>query len=201
MKLEPTQELAEAAQNLVRVNNYLKAEMQYLIEPLRDVGDSEQEADAIMFSIRAAIRAEISHIEAICYLLRRMVLALKKEELIKCFDDTDVLTLQDLKVDRNNRSKLVPYLSTTKAGLDFSFSSFARIFTDSYTLQKGDQGWESFLKALSIRNDITHPKGRRGLIISPEEFEHVKKTDTWFTSETNRLLKMAKEENGFLKNK
>jgi hypothetical protein len=196
MKLKPTIKLSEASQDLVRTSNLLKSEMLYLTQPLRKSDDLVKDALPVMFSIRSLIRAQVSHIEAVCYLIRRMLLSLPKDILISEFSHADRLKLDDKRINKSDNAEVTNRMGT-KDNIDFSFKSFAKIFTKDFQLIKGT-AWENFLVVLDARDRLTHPKSFDSQIISPSEWESLEKTDEWFTSETNRMLNQAKKENQFM---
>ena len=196
MKLTPTSRLSEAAQDLVRTSNLLKAEMLYLTQPLRLSQNIVKDAEPIMYSIRSLVRAQISHIEAVCYLTRRMVLSLPIDILKLEFTESDLLKLDDKRKNKSDGSNVILRMGT-RENINFSFMSFAKIFTLDFQLEKG-RGWENFLVVLSARDNLTHPKTFETQIISPNQWESLQETDNWFTKETNRMLNEAKDENPFI---
>ncbi|MFQ3248005.1 MAG: hypothetical protein ACI9SP_004665 [Arenicella sp.] len=200
MKLEPTKKLAEAGQNLVRTSNFLKAEMSYLVAPLRKSNDYVRDAEAVMFSYRSVVRAQISHIEAVCHLMRKMVLSVDEEKLKIVFTDAEILRLQDKKVDRKDSSKHITFFPDSLSNLGFSFGSFAKVFAPNFVLQKSGVGWEHYLVLLRVRNRLTHPKSFDSQMVTGDETESAHIADDWFTKEVNRLLHLAKKENTFLAN-
>lgn len=158
MELEPTNELAEAANELIKTSNYLKAEMNHLVEPLRNSDDYIRDAMAVMTSYRLIIRAQISHIEAICHLMKRMVLSISDSKLSGEFEQREILQLQNMKKDRKDPSKLISFYPESKSNLNFSFNSYARVFAPTFILQNEGRGWQDYLTLLQVRNRMTHPK-------------------------------------------
>ncbi len=75
--------------------------------------------------------------------------------------------------------------------LRFSFKLFAKATNSTYELDVGGIGWDSFLKAIAVRNRITHSKYERDLVISDEDFDFVQKAAQWYRDCTGDLLSSA----------
>ena len=72
------------------------------------------------------------------------------------------------------------YLQLPK-NIKFTFRIMTRAYGVKYDLKLDDLGWDSFLKAVKIRNRIVHPKQIQDLSISNEEIEIAGVALMWFT--------------------
>ena len=75
--------------------------------------------------------------------------------------------------------------------LRFSFKLYAKATNSSYELDVGGIGWYSFLKALAVRNRISHPKHERDLVITDEDLDSVQKAAEWHRDCAWELIKSA----------
>jgi len=76
----------------------------------------------------------------------------------------------------------------------FAFATCSRAFGITNTLNVGDARWDSFQKAIEMRNRITHPRTPEDLHLSDEDFEQIKLALFWFSE--NQLVRFFVESCG-----
>ena len=84
------------------------------------------------------------------------------------------------------------------ANLDLAFSSFSKALSIDIRPNKGDDGWRSFLKALEVRSDVTHPKDLMrfdvaSAVVPIPSLKFVNEAGAWFWDEWSRLMDAAVE--------
>src|SRR4030095_3272513 len=66
-----------------------------------------------------------------------------------------------------------------KTNIQYTFKVAADTYRSSYVLDKGS-GWQAFLRAIKVRDRITHPKDPAKMAISDQEVEDVNLALNWF---------------------
>ena len=54
-------------------------------------------------------------------------------------------------------------------------------------------GWDSFQRAIEMRNRITHPRTPEDLNLSKEDFNHIELGATWFSDNIENLINQFAE--------
>lgn len=130
---------------------------------------------------RIAIRSIFASIEALCSLIMAFSLPLlikKLETNPKFSKDPEVFfkvcALSDMSYIINDKGeiKIEPLRSPMKNKLLFALSTLAFLY-DVKLNPKKVVGWEKFLKAIKIRNRITHPATLEDLNVSKNDYEIV----------------------------
>ena len=80
-----------------------------------------------------------------------------------------------------------------KNNLRFAFRIFAKAYKKSYELKVDGKGWESFQKAIKIRNRLVHPKSLDDLIIGSKECEILFEVNNWYSDAFADLASIVEE--------
>lgn len=169
----------EHVKDMIEISNVLTTDIDRVIyisdEKIRQYKESseakflnEQET-----WIRLSIRLLLSLIESTCYKLKQVALlgyqargiALKEEDEQKLSERT-----------KEGRLKFLP----TEDNIKYSFTMLANAFNLKNKLKFGKE-WQIFLKVLKKRNDLTHPKNRSDLFVTPADHKNAADTLEWFT--------------------
>lgn len=121
-------------------------------------------------------------IECLCFRLKAETLVLAKNPLERYkFTPGDISMLEEQTYDVDGKGKVRKrkiFLKTAN-NLRFAFNVSAKLTLD-FNLDASGKGWESYKKAVKIRNRITHPKNISDLNISKEEMSTVREAFMWF---------------------
>lgn len=154
-----------------------------LIELLHDAEMSEKlltERDD-QFSRRSYIRASISAMEGIVWLLKQICIKASKEAHFGLsFGEYAMLVERTGEVEPNGEVKLRTKLIKLESNLLFTVRMCNRIFRTSVDLRCDTASWEKFRKTIKIRNRITHPKSIEELHITDGEILMCKEIIGWF---------------------
>ena len=125
---------------------------------------------------RNFVRALFAWIEAISYLMRRHVLSeLRKKPL-----DEDLIpkllaaSEKTYHVDGNGDVVEATLATRTSNNLLFSLKAFGEVVDLPMTVDKGCRNWQTYSRALKIRDRVTHPKRPEDLELTSSEIEVVR---------------------------
>lgn len=145
---------------------------------------------------RMYVRTFFAEVEAIAYQLKQMALHIwgrNKVELAGAgieLTDADIAQLNEDEYMPAHEGE--PAVRTKrldfKENLKFAFSWFTMINRAQFTLQVQSPGWNSFLRALQIRDRLTHPKSVADLTITDAELAIIEKGVQWFVTEMHYCL-------------
>jgi len=109
------------------------------------------------------------------------------------FTDAELALIREEQYELNNKGDVRIRQKFLKLAdnLRFSFKLFAKATNSSYELDVGGIGWDSFLKAIAVRNRISYPKYERDIVISDEDLDFVQKAAQWYRDCTRDLLSSA----------
>ncbi|MCC6208645.1 MAG: hypothetical protein IT488_10905 [Gammaproteobacteria bacterium] len=182
--------LAEAKRSLAGSLNYLLTMEQMfdrdtrrlyeLIRPkvaavLKDKRDMVAYDDLQLYG-RAFIRAMFAHVEGVTYLLRQVVL---------WAHDRNELELSETELARLSETYK---FNTFKDNFQLGFNHFAATLGSTYQPNKTDPRYQSFLRAIKVRNAITHPKFPAGFGISGDALRDAQLGLLWFHESFQSLL-------------
>lgn len=141
---------------------------------------------------RAYIRALFSMIDALTHCLKRDSLYLAEGEGLSLTDkERRVLKGEFLKRDQSGQVKTVDAFLSISQGIRVTFSFYAYMNYVDYTIDEESEGWESLIKAVKIRNRITHPKKHEDLEISDEELKRIDSAGNWFIHTMADVYRMS----------
>lgn len=165
---------------------------------LTEIGLSEQ------FGRRMYIRAMFAMVEGTVYRMKQICFS-EEYGSYSSFTPAESALLREETYDLDDRGKVVikqSFLLLVK-NIKFAFEAFHKYFGSANNLKIDDAGWESFLKAVKIRNRLTHPKTAIDLNVSDAEFETVRRASDWFEESTSLALNAASDitEEGTRRNK
>ena len=153
--------------------------------------EEDEESGSIM--ARAILRASFAYIEAMVFGLKKMALRLSSYGQGK-FTAEELIILKEESYELNEKGevKAQPKFIPLAKNMRFAFDAGSRALGLHFKLDVGDARWDSFQRALIIRNRITHPKTSADLFFKPGESEHIKNALDWFADNFRRF----KEEHG-----
>lgn len=139
-------------------------------------------------AVRTYLRGFFAWVEATIFGLKRI--ALKMSDHKQLFSEAELAMLQEqtYDLDEKGNTKLQPKLIPLTKNLRFAFATCSRAFGIANTLNVGDARWDSFQKAIEMRNRITHPRTPEDLHLSDEDFEQIKLALFWFSDNYKTLI-------------
>jgi hypothetical protein len=167
---------------------YLDEMKKILIDDLTEITKiqaSEENNDTV---VRTYLRGLFAWVEATIFGLKRI--ALKMSGHKKLFSPAELAMLQEQTYDLDEKGniKLQPKLIPLTKNLRFAFATCSRAFGIANTLNVGDARWDSFQKAIEMRNRITHPRTPKDLHLSEQDFEQIKLALFWFSENYRTLI-------------
>ncbi len=174
------------SQLVVDVSDVLKQDLDFFVDLL-----SKDIADQILRRMYA--RTFIAYVESVLSSLKTAVV----EEIQDCslsagirFTDAEKAMLEEKSFELSNKGEAIsrPYFASIDRNLKFTFTAYARAFKLKFQPNLGDHKWDSFLKSVTIRNRITHPKSIPEMTITDEELIILNDGYKWFNENYTQLL-------------
>jgi hypothetical protein len=139
-------------------------------------------------AVRAVLRTLFAWVEATVFALKRI--ALKTTEHKELFSPAELAMLHEhsYDLDEKGKAKIQTKFIPLPKNLRFAFESCSRAFGIRNTLDVGNTGWDSFQKAIEMRNRITHPRTPEDLHISDEDFAQIELAISWFSHNVRELI-------------
>lgn len=138
---------------------------------------------------RTAVRTLFAAIEGIISAMKQTALTLLEPDLSRT--EHAVLAEESYQLKDNGSLRISPQYIRLPANLRFSFEMYSRALGADYDLDVGDTQWRDFLKAIEIRNRLTHPKSPDDLEVSMSDIQCVSEPGKWFIEQVKELHKMA----------
>ena len=109
------------------------------------------------------------------------------------FTDAEIALIREEQYELDNKGEVQTRQKFLRpaANLRLSFKVYAKATDSSYELDVGGIGWDSYLKALAVRNRITHPRYERDIEISDEDLDVIQKAFQWYRDCTMELWSSA----------
>ena len=145
------------------------------------------------FIKRTYIRSHFAMIEGVAHQLKRLALEADKNANRLNLAEKEFLAERSADVLENGKVKIKSAKIRTLPNLLFAINSVIKTLDLNFELNKG-VGWEALLKAIKIRDRITHPKDIDSLEIEDEEFKIMGTANKWLVDEMTKLIELIKAE-------
>lgn len=129
---------------------------------------------------RVMIRSTLAMIDGLCYLMRQLVVWACERGELSLSPAEKLFLREESGVFRKGRIETVEKNNRFFENLEVAFCYFPLLFGVEFRLNKSGRGWESFKKAVSTRDIITHPKSLSDLTLSSSDLSAVKERIRWF---------------------
>ncbi len=141
---------------------------------------------------RTLVKNLFAAIEGVCHQYKRLALRTADISLVQFTDaEKTLLNEQFYSLNNNGEAESVKAKLRTADNLIFGFRMAVKSCKEKFTVDKSSKGWESFKKALKVRDRITHPKGIVDLNISDDEMDFILETGMWFSKDVGlRVVEM-----------
>ncbi len=173
----------------------LEADVERLVDALlvltSDVklaANLSQVADT-QFARRTYVRAVFAQIEGNINLMANVIVeAQKREEITLTTEDVELLLEERRSTDATGSVVIRPKFVPVRDRITPVMELFVSIYGGSFKPDKRTTGWERFLKAMELRNRVTHPKNASSFDIAEPDLDDVRAAREWFATTVERLL-------------
>lgn len=150
------------------------------------------------FIKRTYTRAFFAMIEGVISQLK--VTALKANRDSNIFQPCEIQLLKEITVslDDNGKAKEKKAKLRFIPNIIFSINSFAKVLNLDYRIKTSCSGYQAMLKAVKIRDRITHPKSKKCTYINSDEMIILGDANIWFRDAIEQLLKLIKDKHKFV---
>jgi hypothetical protein len=134
------------------------------------------------FERRTYIRSTMAMIEGTIWILKQKCLKAEDSSEVKRLSVAEYTMLSDQTYELNDKGEIrtIPKFPKLADNFRFTINTCNRLFGCNLDLQAGKVPWQLFLKAVTIRNRIMHPKVAENFDITDQEICDCKKVVSWF---------------------
>jgi hypothetical protein len=148
--------------------------------------DADDEAGSAR---RAYVRTMLCFVEGMTHAFKEFLLAASDAKRIQLSDaERHVLREIQFQLDGKYRAKAVTRPLRAKDDVRFTLTLLGRCADAPFQPSFGDEGWQAFLDAISIRNRVTHPRSREDLLLTESDLDRVDKAVKWFEDESAKFM-------------
>jgi len=131
---------------------------------------------------RNAARAVFAFIEGVVYRMKQTALEIDRALNRGVFSQAEATLLREEEygLRDNGKVRIRSARLRTEPNLRFAFDAYARALGSDVTTSLDGENHAVFLRALAVRDRITHPKSTKELIVSLDEAGELLKVAGWF---------------------
>lgn len=168
----------------------IRMKLRNIIDPIIKLAEDAAAAEKYLderdnqFARRAYIRSTFAFLEATVWLLKKVCVTILVQpgNSAKRLSLAEYALLQDQTYELRNNGE--PSVQTKhlrlRDNLRFTFNVFNWISGSKIDPGVGTRSWDAFMRAVAIRNRITHPKSADDMIIADSEIQTCKEVLSWF---------------------
>ena len=130
---------------------------------------------------RLYVRSTFATIEAVIYVMKQIALASHPDPKCQTISEADraFALEQAYKLTDSGDVEARPTKIALEANIRFAFKLLAKATSVSDVLDVSGAGWQSFQRAVKVRDRITHPKRVSDLTIADSEYADVSAAFKW----------------------
>jgi hypothetical protein len=137
---------------------------------------------------RMLVRSVFALIEGTVYRMKQLAFEVSLDERVP-LSRAEIALLVEEGYDLNDKGEPIVksnHLNITK-GIRFAFKASARAYGISYALKVDDSGWDSFKKALKVRDRLMHPKSTSDVNVVDDDVLCLERAVSWFAESVNEI--------------
>ena len=137
---------------------------------------------------RSYIRAVFAFFEGDIFQRKRLVL-IRRDHMQEEFEEAQVALLREEQYELTQKGEIrvQPKFLKLTDNLLFSFKALAQALGVDFEPDLGGRGWDSFRKAVKVRNRLMHPKQLEELEVSDQDLQCVRTALTWYRESVSGL--------------
>lgn len=142
------------------------------------------------FSKRSYVRTVFAFVEGIIQVMKSSAILfdeLNNPPLLNA-DEVALLKEKESRITNAGEVKSMKSKISLLPNLQFALRTYARVIGHAVDLDKSSSGWQSLVKAVNIRDRLTHPKTLEDLHISDGDVSTVERAMIFFRDTTGQLL-------------
>jgi hypothetical protein len=142
---------------------------------------------------RAFVRSALSYVDGVCSTIKHKTLLAETHKLP---DEIRVGQLAALLgetylVTEGGEVRAREFIIPAKHSIAFCLRSYAEALGADFKLDRSSSGWAALLKAVDVRNRITHPKHLADIEVSHDELDTISIGVRWFGDRVSEISKKA----------
>jgi hypothetical protein len=160
----------------------LKGMMEVLTNDIEEFADMAIVPNQIIpfSSMRAYVRAVFALVEGVSFGFRQIALKAPLADYCLTQGELAVMNEESYGLKDNGEVSISSRFLKVQAGTRFTFAICKRVYEIQTEINYGDSGWDSFIKAIKIRDRLMHPKSVECLDVTDDELGIVSDALKWF---------------------
>ena len=149
----------------------------------------EGKKEASPYIRRAHIRSFFALVEGLTYQLKLICLQFSENnDMLFTYSELALLREESYEILDNGTTISKPKFIPILKNIMFTIKCYAKAHNSNFSLAVNTDGWNSFKRAVKIRNRITHPKKPDDLTITDEETTKIGEASAWYRDSIVALL-------------
>jgi hypothetical protein len=142
---------------------------------------------------RGYVRTLLAFVEGMTHAFKDLLLTANQAKRVELtVPEIFLLTEVQFQLDAKGNARHVRRPLRQRDTVRFTLRLLGRVADTPFQPNFGDEGWRSFLKAVQIRNRVTHPRTREDMWVTKEDLDIVDRGVQWFEDETAKFLQSFK---------
>jgi hypothetical protein len=167
-----------------------------IIDPLLALLQDTKTAEELVsqtptqFAKRAYIRSSFAYIEGTVWILKQACVGSAESADRPIFSPAEFALLNDESYDLKNNGETSVQTKFLRLpdNVKFTDKAIAKFFGSKAQIDGSSEGWGKFLKAIKIRNRITHPKSIHDYEVTDKEIDICLNATHWFNDVVNEQI-------------
>jgi hypothetical protein len=149
------------------------------------------------FWYRMFVRSFFAHIEGLIYKLQIQALNWNEANNLNRLTNAEKAVIKQENYALNKKGKINKHNSfnSIDRNLRFTIRILKKVYNVRYILElDSDNRWNDFKKSIQMRNNITHPKNEKDLILSEADIDTLLNARKWFLENFKKLFMIINKE-------
>lgn len=129
---------------------------------------------------RGYVRAVFALVEGVSYGFRQLAIKLPRADDCLTQGELSILNEESYGLKDNGEIFVTTRFLKVQSGTRFTFAICKRVYKIQAEINYGGVGWDSFTKAIKIRDRLMHPKSVESLMVTEDEIGIVSDALNWF---------------------
>jgi hypothetical protein len=176
----------KAGEQFLEITEYAKVDIFHILDNLKQGSSMDQ------FWRRTLVRTFFAQVDAEISAMKQMAIIVAEtpntdpaETVVFTRAEIELLNEREYRIQNGVAEETKAKISL-RTNLQFAFEMFRKASRSAFSLQTNGHQWECFLKAIKIRDRLTHPKTVQDLIVTDAEMSVITKAFTWHITQTSK---------------
>jgi hypothetical protein len=151
------------------------------------------------FDVRATIRTFSALMEGLLYQMRQVAIHSDSDNIFYTPKELAILNEQTFSLNEKGEVTVKESHERALPMLLFTFKQYPKIHGATFSADTGVHGWDSMKNLIKIRNRIVHPKSKKDLQITQEEWKIINLGIDWFHETVKNMFETCDKADGYVR--